>query len=79
MRIEVDGDVVHDEPFSFTEQLNDPTTYPLTTGQTINVTCTHVNDTGETVTYGESSNEEMCFAGFYRYPKVGEGFCDPRF
>ena len=27
------------------------------------------------VTWGDSSNEEMYFAGFYRYPATGQTFC----
>jgi hypothetical protein len=75
--IEVNGEEVLNERFFFEEQVNYPTNRQLSAGDTITVTCTHVNDTGELVTFGESSNQEMCFAGFYRYPKApqDEGFC----
>ena len=75
--IEVNGEEVLNERFFFEEQVNYPTNRQLSAGDTITVTCTHVNDTGKLVTFGESSNQEMCFAGFYRYPKApqDEGFC----
>jgi hypothetical protein len=41
-------------------------------GDKITVECTYLNDTGKTVTFGESTLEEMCFAGTYRYP-AGRG------
>jgi hypothetical protein len=75
MKIEVGGEVVHDDEFSFTEQINYPTTRQISAGESIDVTCTFVNDTGETVGWGDSSNQEMCFAGFYRYPKADQDFC----
>lgn len=71
--IEVNGEVVHDEPFRFTEQVNYPTVRQLSVGDEVRVTCTFVNDTGEAVPFGDSSNEEMCFAGSYRYPKAEPG------
>ena len=39
------------------------------------VECTYVNQTGQTVRWGESSDDEMCFGGFYRYPAIGEALC----
>ena len=75
MKIEVSGEVVHDQPFSFTNQVNYPTERQLVAGDVIDVTCTYLNDTGDPVGFGDSSTQEMCFAGFYRYPKVGQDFC----
>jgi Copper type II ascorbate-dependent monooxygenase, C-terminal domain len=75
MKIEVDGAIVHDEPFSFDEQVNYPTDRELSAGAEVRVTCTYVNETGEDVPFGDSSNREMCFAGFYRYPKLDQDFC----
>jgi Copper type II ascorbate-dependent monooxygenase, C-terminal domain len=69
------GDVVlSDKPYDFEVQ----TVYPLTTevrmkaGDTITVECTYLNATGKTVVFGESTLDEMCFAGTYGYP-AGEG------
>jgi hypothetical protein len=75
MKVSVEGDVVHDENFTFTEQINYPTERQVQAGDQIDVTCTYVNDTGESVSWGDSSNNEMCFVGFYRYPKIGDAFC----
>jgi len=75
MVVKVNDEVVHDENFNFTEQINYPTERQVQQGDSINVTCTYVNDTGDPVTWGDSSNNEMCFVGYYRYPKIGDAFC----
>ncbi len=31
-------------------------------------TCSYVNNTGATVSFGDSSTDEMCFTGIYKYP-----------
>jgi hypothetical protein len=76
------GDVtLLDEPYDFYEQ----STYPidpiaLSQGDRIEVHCTYDNDTGSSVGFGDSSDEEMCFAGVYRYPAhgalIGGFICD---
>jgi hypothetical protein len=43
----------------------------LKRGDPVRVHCSYDNDTGAIVTWGESSLEEMCFAGVYRYPAFG--------
>jgi len=67
--------VLHDLDYNFAEQ-----TYYLKTPEVqvqandqIRVTCTYVNTTGTTVRFGDSSNAEMCFSGFYRYPALNDG------
>jgi hypothetical protein len=75
MKVAVNGDLVHDEPFVFTEQKNYPTTLAVSQGDQIQVTCSYDNHTGSPVGFGDSSNQEMCFVGFYRYPKAGEDYC----
>lgn len=67
--------MLHNLDFHFAEQ-----TYYLKTpevqvraGDNIRVTCTYINNTGSMVTFGDSSNQEMCFAGFYRYPALNDG------
>lgn len=63
--------VVHDAAFDFTHQ----TTYavdPLIAvqpGDSIRTECTYTNPSAETLTWGDSSTQEMCFTGLYRYPK----------
>ena len=74
MLVEIDGVPVHDEDFRFEEQVNYPTNREVTAGQEITVTCDyHTSDVD--VEFGDSSNQEMCFAGFYRYPATGQNFC----
>lgn len=70
--------VIHDRDYTFTEQ----NYYKLApevsvqTGDRIEVTCTYLNDTGATVTFGDGSQKEMCFGGLYRYPAANSGlFC----
>jgi hypothetical protein len=67
------GDVVlHDEPYSFEEQsykLVEP--LKLLQGERVRIECTHHNTTDADVYFGESSLQEMCFGGIYRYPALG--------
>jgi hypothetical protein len=62
--------VLHDDAYSFTEQpfYRMATPYQLRTGDRVDVTCTYVNNGPGEVTFGDSSNQEMCFSGLYRYP-----------
>jgi len=63
--------VMHDEPFKFGEQ----GTYGLTpevilsTGDQVTTTCTFTNPTNRSVTFGESTTNEMCFNFAAYYPK----------
>ena len=69
---------LHDEVYSFYDQLNDPIEPTLVrAGEWIDVTCHWHNTSEETVRYGDTSSEEMCFAGLYRYPAFSRGlYCD---
>ena len=62
--------VVLDADYSFDEQRHYPVDpqIPLESGDQIRVDCRYANPTNETVTWGDSSNAEMCFAGLYIYP-----------
>ncbi len=64
------GDVVlHDAPYDFDAQevkLVDPVA--LAKGDAIRVACTWMNPTTDLVTFGDSTDQEMCFAVVYRYP-----------
>jgi hypothetical protein len=63
---------IHDDAYDFNEQINysiDP--IQVAAGERFEITCTYLNDTGGTVTFGDSSNSEMCFVGLYRYPATG--------
>jgi hypothetical protein len=66
---------VLDDAFVFNEQRNYRTpTLRIAKGTRIDVTCTYVNTSGVTVRFGDSSNEEMCFTGMYKYPAGGHLF-----
>jgi hypothetical protein len=64
-----------DGPYDFDDQsyhLIEP--LDLKKGERVRVECTHTNTTSKRVTFGESSLQEMCFAGLYRYPADGSPF-----
>lgn len=68
----VNGANLLDMDYAFSEQRNYP--MAVTTihqGDTLLTTCTYKNNTGATVQYGESSTNEMCFTGLYKYPAGG--------
>jgi hypothetical protein len=62
--------VLHDQPYSFDEQRFDMLEPQLVTtaGGHLTVECTYMNPTGQTVYFGESSTEEMCYALAFIYP-----------
>jgi len=65
--------VLHDRAYSFEEQnyyVQNPI-FQVQQGDQIRVTCTYNNTSGGRITFGDSSNQEMCFAGLYRYPAQG--------
>lgn len=64
---------LYDAPYDFNEQRQTAANLTLKAGDTIQVECTYQNDTQRTVSFGESSLDEMCFVGLYRYPVAGEG------
>ena len=64
--------VMHDAPFQFGEQ----GTYPiaggelvLNKGDVITTTCVFTNPTSKNITFGESTDQEMCFNFARYYPK----------
>jgi hypothetical protein len=62
--------VLHDQPYSFDEQrfgLLAPQLVSAAGGR-ITVECSYFNPTGQTVYFGESSTEEMCYALGFIYP-----------
>lgn len=64
-----------DGSYTFDEQLNhwlpSPVVVPAQ-GQ-VEVTCTYRNESANTLRFGESTNDEMCFAGLYHYPRFTQG------
>lgn len=59
-----------DDAYSFNEQKYYPKNplVQVASGDQIKVTCSYVNHSGASITFGDSSNKEMCFTGLYRYP-----------
>ena len=71
----IGGATVLDTNYAFTEQRNYPMAEMLVPkGTPIRTTCTYVNNTGATVQFGDSSTDEMCFTGIYKYPAGGNLF-----
>ena len=63
--------VLHDQAYDFNEQTyyKPAAEISVSQGDKINVTCTFNNpSTTQNITFGDSTNEEMCFTGLYRYP-----------
>jgi hypothetical protein len=69
--------VLHDADYSFDDQAYTKLSPEVRfeAGDRLRVECTYENPTGETRVFGESSNDEMCFTGIYRYPKSPGGGC----
>ncbi len=71
------GDIViHDNAYDFFEQkiFTLDTPLELAQGTKVRVECTYNNNTQNDVGFGDSSGEEMCFAGLLRYPALGGDF-----
>ena len=70
-------DTLLDSAYPFAEQKFYPmATYDANAGDPIHVTGTYRNDNttnpaGGAVTFGDSSQNEMCFNGYYKYPAGG--------
>ncbi|MBA3541092.1 MAG: hypothetical protein H0T79_15885 [Deltaproteobacteria bacterium] len=74
-------EVLLDEAYTFEDQAYYPMvgSKTLPAGGAIRVTCSYNNPyvappNGRTVGFGDSSTDEMCFAGFYKYPAGGNAF-----
>jgi len=67
--------VLYDGPYDFENQKYDSIDpVAVKKGDRVRVECTHNNTTAQRVTFGESTLQEMCFAGIYRYPSDGSPF-----
>ena len=68
----LNGTALLDSDYNFNEQKNYQMADTVVhAGDKLETTCTYRNTTGMPVPYGESSNDEMCFTGIYRYPAGG--------
>lgn len=75
----IDGQtqVLHDDAYDFEHQdVKTFTPIQLNAGDRIDTECTWNNPTGSTVVEGESSDTEMCYSIFYRFPRGNEEFCN---
>ncbi len=61
---------LQDVPYDFEQQSFHlvPTPITLMPGDVLTTNCTYNNTTGGTVTFGESTNNEMCFTDLFYYP-----------
>jgi Copper type II ascorbate-dependent monooxygenase, C-terminal domain len=61
---------LYDETYGFDAQVHRMVTpfLSLAAGDHLSVACTYNNTTGGPVTFGESTRDEMCFAGTWYYP-----------
>jgi Copper type II ascorbate-dependent monooxygenase, C-terminal domain len=66
--------VLFDGPYDFTHQLSYKlSNIEMAAGDTVSVECTYMNDSARTVNWGDSTLDEMCFAGLALYPAFGAG------
>lgn len=69
------GQVAFTEPWNFNEQPTTPFEMLIEPTDELRLTCTHDNPYDHTVTYGESSDTEMCAFVFYYTPYDQLGGC----
>lgn len=62
--------VLWDAAYDFNDQkyYGQAPEFQVQSGDQIKVTCSYNNTTGQSVSFGDSSDNEMCFTGMYRYP-----------
>ncbi|HTL37867.1 MAG TPA: hypothetical protein VL326_32270 [Kofleriaceae bacterium] len=60
-----------DIAFDFKEQRNYAMDFVVPANDRFELTCTWLNDTGYVLPSGDSAGAEMCYAGAYVYPKLG--------
>lgn len=67
--------LLHEDTYSFDDQqfslLDTP--IALAEGDSINVRCRYQNPTSSSVTYGDSSLQEMCYGAIFSYPPLPNG------
>lgn len=68
--------LLHDGDFDFADQPQIPIDpIAFATGDRVRTECTFENDTANDIKFGESSDTEMCFSVFFRYPHTASSFC----
>jgi hypothetical protein len=67
--------VLHDAPFDFNEQrIYDLAKFQVMSGDSLTTACTYTNPSNKTVTFGENTENEMCF-NFTTYYPLGNLTC----
>jgi hypothetical protein len=61
-------ETLHDRPFAFADQQSYPLDAVVNAGDTLTTTCTFNNTTNAIVTFGPSTQNEMCYAFTTAYP-----------
>ncbi len=69
---------LHDGAYAFVEQYyyRQNPVVAIDGGDQLKVACTYTNTGNRPLTFGDSSNNEMCFTGMYVYPARGTGLFD---
>lgn len=68
-------EVYRRDPFDFDSQQMDMLDLSVSAGQVTRVTCTFDNPTDEVISYGESTNEEMCYFVGFAVDLPGQSAC----
>jgi len=68
-------EVFRRDPYDFNNQFLDPAPLQIAKGTKTRITCTYDNTTNAAVTYGESTNNEMCFLATFVTGQQGPTGC----
>ena len=76
LKAEYNGATLYDSDYAFDEQQFRMITPAVTTANgKYHITCTYTNYSGETIHFGESTTDEMCFAITFAYPAPTQKTC----
>ena len=75
LQVSHNGSVVFTQPWKFEEQPITPFTLQVAPDDDLGISCLHSNPGPDMVTYGESSDTEMCATIFYHTPYEGLSGC----
>jgi hypothetical protein len=79
-RLDTTNQMILDESYSYMDQKSYSMTVPLQINDQLQVDCIYDNPTQQDLIYGENAGNEMCMAGFYKYPAGGQKYlCAPDF
>jgi hypothetical protein len=75
--VDTDSQTIFDQDFDWAHNGYTmlATPFAIPAGANLRTVCSYVNNSGTTMNYGESTNNESCFSAVYRYPlSVGQLF-----